>query len=247
MKSILEKIGLFTSLLIVVGLLQNYFYYLSFNVRIFDFVSFSESLILFNEFTILIVASLAFFVLFVFLIYDNKNKSNDDTLPYFSKSNFFGRIFEHILENAKQLIGFVFLLIINIVFWNNVVFESIFIPFLYASVIDIILEIISLEVFNKYFKIKKKRVNAKISLITHFSIISLSLLVAGVMISINIPKKIGLNKKVTIYFYDNSFIESTKQSYYIGKTTDFIFYYSPNEQKTTVYKMDDVKKLEYNK
>lgn len=94
---------------VTAGAVYNYFYYKSFDINIFDYVSLGETLILFDEFLpfILLVIAITWTMPLVLdrtakeLSEPSEKEDPQEFIPYINKHGLFPRLLEHLKINIK--------------------------------------------------------------------------------------------------------------------------------------------------
>lgn len=246
----MKYISLFGIISLIIGAFHKYIYYKAFNINIFEYVTLSESLILFDEFfpfLVLIVIITSLVPMFVdikaTLIGDQSETNKVDFVPLIDREGFWSRLKEHCRMEIKALILFivfipVVLLVVFIDKKNEEPKDVILISFLFI-ILYIFLKYISNELIDRFTRVVRKRLPVHIELLPHFIVLTIAFFICYCVFSISsIYWK--SNIRITFYIGNNKTIKTDSHLKFIGQTEKYIFLHRIDSAQTYVYNRSDV-------
>lgn len=242
----ITEIGLIS---VTAGAVYNYFYYKSFNINIFDYVSFGETLILFDEFLpfILLIIAVTWTMP---LILDRTAKELSEPLkkedvkqfaPYLDRHGFFRRLLEHLKINIKV---FLILILISpfLFFVDDIEGKELLKMLLLLPVMIFVLNYFKYELFDRFSRIREARFSVEFELVSHFIVIVIPIFILYCQLSI---KRVywETNDIVQVTLNDGRTITSNDTIKYLGKTENFIFFRNLNAKASLIYPMNRISEM----
>lgn len=231
---IVKLLPLGAVILIGLGVLKTSIYYNYFGVDIMSYLSTTDALSLFlNDFEPFLV------LILIGLIHLN--------------------ISERLFERAENVLGVdYFEKFIRSIKWGCVVFFStcviVIIGLIYFQCIKLSSWFIYLFVFCLvqliFFSFVRKKGELLIKNESFFHIFSgISVLLIIPLMSLKDIRQVEQNKvkKIVLTMEDDSIITSSKENRFLGKAGENYFFYSPIEKETTIYKSENVERIELRK
>ena len=239
----IKLLPLLSILIITLGFVYYRAFYMSFGIRIVDYLELSEILTLFLDELYIFYTSVAFLVVLYISIqnwkYTSEESKNLSTLPPPIQSI-------RQLKKSEIVLIIVGALLIIIFFGG--------IPYLFiqnrAQFADLI-PILSISVYIGFFIVASlaSRSNYKAYFFNPYAIILFIILIlnaSGSFAKIRVHDiTCGHVNSGTDFILDNSLIQSDSVCYYLGKTKNFLFYYDAEQQKATAYPMSRIKKMSF--
>ncbi|MDF9800797.1 hypothetical protein OKW21_006060 [Catalinimonas alkaloidigena] len=236
---LIKYIPLITSLLIILGTINQISYYNNFEILIIDYLEISEILILFFNDIITISSSIGFLLLAFIYDFFKKNKYNNNiktrNTNYFNKSYL---KYKWIISYSDYLFFVLYLIVmgISLIYIYNNKSESEERFYLNLAFFSVIIILISKG---------NKHLNPTKNLLIYSVIIILitNLIKANADIKADRVKERDLYQSTFFILDGKHLIQSDSTCYYIGKTKNYLFYYDADQERTTVYPMSRVSQL----
>ena len=234
--SLTEGLGILSVILLITGFVKFIIYYKFFNIPIIEYIEPTEIITLFAD----NIATAAGAILLLILPYIK-------ILLSLILSNTINSILTVINEWSVPILSFlliteIMILMIILLFKSNKI--EIFELTSYSVIIPIIITIIPLFIIfvNSYSNIS---LSNGILIVISLSISFFAMILLATINEIVKVKKYGYYSKIIVRF-ENEIISSTNNFYYVGKTKNFVFFYSSHEQSSTVYSSKNLKSITYN-
>ncbi len=245
-ESYLQYLG---PLIIFLGVIRIQTYYGEFGINILQFMDLSEALSSFLDFIIYLVIYLLTHLMTTFLLEGRPDTFHSDKFQkILNAGSFFKRLKYYLFDIA--LIVFQFGLMILASYMMNY-FRDEKIPknyIYYALLIALAVIIIAIILNEIAFKNhNNERSDEKKSLVylTFFSLLFIGLVGLKSYMQAKAVKDDSTFKGVVIELTDSSPIYSTDDSYYIGKTNNYVFVHDEIEKKTKVIPISRVKTITF--
>jgi hypothetical protein len=240
-KSMLPYIG---SVLIMLGYLQLYIYYISFNIRINDYIDLTEifTLTINNFIFYSIYFSILSFITFMIYKVENGNKIYVPESSYYDEKSFWKRILLFSKIFYLRTYGFLFLVIIFFIalFMVKSIIND-FISFIIMSGCFILLFLIFLffEFKYKYKLIVGKVLDYRINTIILFTVMIFAFVSLFTFLEVKLVY-LQSNFKTISFEYEGEIVETNSNILYIGQSKNYLFMYNNSDLTSIVYKRDAI-------
>ena len=242
--SYLQYIG---PLIIFLGVIRVQTYYGEFGINILQFMDLSEALTSFLDFIIYIVVYLLVHLTTTFLIQSNHDTFHSDRFQkILNTASFFKRLKYYLFDIAEVffLFGFIILATYVISYFNDDKITKKYIYYmLLVALIIIAISVIFNEIAFKNHNHKRSDEKKVLVYLTFFSLLIIGFVVLKSYMEANAVKDNSTFKGVVIELADDSPIYSNEESYYIGKTNNYVFVHDEKTGKTKVIPMSRVKAI----
>lgn len=236
------------SFLVFLGMLKLIIYYKAFNIEITAFLNFDEIITSFlND---LIIYGIMFLIGIVLNFYSTDKYEIDKSEEL--KSNFFNekRMLKRLWIVTKSSLPYLVILNISILliffvarFKSDINFK----PTLFTLIAInglLFISFIFMELKRHYYLTYDKQVDP-----TYFNIFLMMTLFSYFIVFYTFAEisNVKLNKKYenVNFKLDDKYVQSDAINYYIGKTKNYLFFYSDKDKKTIVYPITRIKEIEF--
>ena len=241
-QDLIKLTPLFYVYIVLISFMKQYIYYQFFNINISDYLELSEILVSFLDDTFIY----ALFIIYVFSVYIFMSKGYLRFINMISRKIWM--IIQKLLKKESKPVQILdkhiwfFFLIISIgygaIFVRNAIYHHEWIVFSIVRPL-VIISIIILFLMFHYSKLADKLNNIIIKELILFSIILFLFNIERAVLAVNQVKykhKINITE---IAFKDQN-IKSGETRYFIGKTSNYIFLFDKDENKTTAYSLNGI-------
>ncbi|RED91410.1 hypothetical protein [Marinoscillum furvescens] len=232
---------------VTAGAIYNYFYYKAFDINIFDYVSLSETLVLFDEFLPFILVVLAISWPMPLILDRTAKELSEQSIgegdgqkfsPYIDKDGFFRRLLQHLKINIKV---FLILIVFSpfLFFVDDIKGKEILRLILLLPIMIFVLNYFKYELFDRLSRIHEERFSIRVEVVSHFLVIVIPVFILYCNLSI---KRVfwESDKVFQITFNDGRTITSNDSIKYLGKTEKFIFFRDLNSEASLIYSINKI-------
>lgn len=222
--------------LIILGYFKLHFYYINYNIRIADYLEFTEILTLILDDIGIVFLALVVAFLSRFFIYSYLDNSRSDKLSekFKKKTNFLKRIIIQIKLNIYLVIFTILTTIVMFIcrFWFFEVYAKFWLFFLIGPAF--ILYIFALHEFS-YLYHKKYGEGPDNNITNTIGIFFLTAGMVLIQVPSNIKKTNGPSSREICFEYENTTIKTDEKLKYLGKSKNYIFLYDSANLRAKVF------------
>jgi len=230
-ESLIKSLSIAYILLLICGLLYNYFFYKNFGITITEYIDISDALLLF----IPLLADTLVQTIFITVTFHYILKS---FLSEKYKLTLFGDNIKKVMLKAS-LIGISILFIILILYLFNDVFKIYF----FMSLLVVVVFFIPF-LLDKFFNSLNIDLSASLKELLYLTIIVLAIVILKSETRSKLVNNKRNSKDFTIIFKDqNQILKSDSSLYYLGRTKNFVFIYDFKNHNSRVYNVSDIKEF----
>ena len=257
----IKLLPLLSILIVTLGFIYYRAFYMSFGIRIVDYLELPEVLTLFLDELYILYGSIASFIVFYLSLYASsyrktrerearKGSAAVEKVDSFSSRK--DRAKERKLAMRKSFQSVLWRLLPPMITFGTASYLLVHKHLTLSDSIPIVLCGCYLGlVFGKYLFDLEILSRTRFSLlggnqlqIVIFAMLTLSAAKASSQIKVNSIKEKHSNKDVD-FVLDEALINSDTVCYYLGKTKNFLFYYDAGQHKATVYPMSRIKEISF--
>ncbi|MCJ8166038.1 hypothetical protein MKJ04_14420 [Pontibacter sp. E15-1] len=231
-KRIQDLLPIISAWSVMFSCISIYSYYFKFNINIFQYLDFTELILLSLPEFVVTIAVLMFFV-FVSQFHPFQSFSDDtsDPLDMGPESNL--KIFAYPLYAAIIITPFLFL--IDTTVGLNNFFKVVLRYAIVMIVVGLPIYLSGLYIYNR--KEKKQTLTVLLIFLIFWSIC------ISIILGITKYERIKASPTGSSIVYNNTYIRSTKEYYYIGHTKNYVFYHNDSSRVTDVFPASLVTKM----
>jgi hypothetical protein len=237
---------------IILGAIHKYFYYKAFNIPIFHYISFSETLVLFEEFLLFVLLMFLLGGLFAIVV-DNKadeitslNGVRDENKvfqPYIIESGFILRFKQFVRNNKRYFWGLNFLLFLLV----SLIIKLGPMPIILIAIYGVISIYFTLylkdELVDRISRLRQRRFSMNSELMISMASFILPGFICYCFFSIAIVYNSSADSTMTIEMKDGIEVQTDSNLRYLGKTENYLFLYNIEDSISSILKMENVNEI----